>query len=184
MAFCSSSDFRAKLILETMSTARSVPSFITTTSSLTSLKSRNFLVDGPALDPASFFDCMSFSVGMSGLVRVVDSSGVDHQSQFGQFGSRNPLLDQSLGWWGRRRGSHDLLQFRVSKCLVPDAQTRLAEGLYQVEQKIMERLAVNFQKGQHPAEHDHHHCQKDKKREVRQLKNDEQQSGHHQHDQE
>src|SRR5688572_21763743 len=167
IAFCSSSDLSAKLMLATMSTARSVPSFITTTSSLTSLTSKYRWVAGPGFAPASFLDCISGIV--ESILGVVDAAGVHHERKLGELGRRERIFPDARRGRRRRRRRDDSPQLGVGIFLVPRTKSGAAERLHQVEHEEMKRLAVDAEKGEDAAKRERRNADEQKQAEVGQL---------------
>src|SRR5688572_1438063 len=165
IAFCSSSDLSAKLMLATMSTARSVPSFMITTSSLISLMSKYRWVAGPGFGPESFLDCISGIL----VFGVVDASRVHHERKLGELGSRERLLPDARHGRGRGRFPDDVHQFTVRVFLVPHAQSRTAERLDEVQAEEMERLAIDAKKSEDAADDERQDADEQEQSEIRQL---------------
>src|SRR5688572_3112027 len=101
IASCSSSDLSEKLTLETISTARIVPSFITTMSSRISAISRKRWVEAAGFVPASFLLCICCSFAIL-LFGAIDAAGVHDERQVGQ-ARRGRRFLPDLRRDGRRR---------------------------------------------------------------------------------
>src|SRR3989344_2675443 len=131
MAFCSSSDLRSKLTEETIKTARTEPSFISTRSSLISAISRKRWSDGSFLAAANL-DFFSWAInGLIDKIRfflaAVHAAGINDQRQFRQFTRRQALLRHEDIGLGRRR-----LVLRLPDILMclflPDADSRTTQA--------------------------------------------------------